>query len=80
MVLTGRTRTITMTITRIDMYTIYNTGDIVFRKPDGSVASVWTSDGLYASESGLAPINWLTKLIVEATRMAVIAIDKVLKY
>jgi hypothetical protein len=71
---------ITMTITiGNDMYTIYNTGDIVFRKPDGSTASVWTNDGLYADEYGMAPANWLTKLIVHATRLSVIAIDKFFK-
>lgn len=58
------------------MYTIYNTGDIVWRKPDGTVASVWTSDGLYSDEYGMVPVNWLTKLIVHATRLSVIAIDK----
>ena len=61
------------------MYTIYNTGDIIFWKPDGSVASVWTNDGLYCNDYGITPSNWLTKAIVQATRHAVIALNRVLK-
>lgn len=54
------------------MYTIYNTGDIIWWKPDGSVASVWTSDGLYFGEDGLIKSNWLTKTIVHAVRYVTI--------
>lgn len=66
------------------MYTIYNTGDVVFWKADETVALVLTNDGLYCAESanrtsGLAPINWLTKLIVQAARLCVIALDKIYK-
>lgn len=60
-------------------YTIYNTGDIVFWKPDGSTASVWSNDGLYANEYGLTPSNFVTKMIVHAVRHTVKAIDRALK-
>ena len=61
------------------MYTIYSTGDIVFWKPNGTVASVWTSDGLHCNEYGLASCNFLTKAIVHATRWTIITLDKILK-
>ena len=60
-------------------YTIYNTGDIIFWKPNGDVAHVWTSDGLYCSEGTFVQSNFLTKAIVHCTRYAVIAIDRFLK-
>lgn len=88
--MTARTPMITMTTTRIEMYTIYNvtcwrnnkavqSHDIVWLKPDGTVASVWTNDGTYWDEYGMAPSNFMTKAIVHLTRWAIVIIDKVLK-
>ncbi len=60
-------------------YTIYNTGDIIFWKPNGDVASVWTSDGLYVSDHHWIQSTFLTRGIVHITRRAIIAIDRFLK-
>jgi hypothetical protein len=60
-------------------YTIYNTGDIIFWKPNGEVAHVWTSDGLYCGEEHLQAANFLTKAIVHLTRWSVTLVDRILK-
>ncbi len=66
------------TITEMN-YTIYNTGDIVFWKPNGTVTHVWTDDGLHCGKGTLIHSNFLTKTIVHCTRYAIIALDRFLK-
>lgn len=73
------------------MYTIYNVRryqpkgghvdsyDVVWFKPDGTVASVWTGDGVHCGEFGLTESSLITKLIVRATCWSTVLIDKVLK-
>jgi hypothetical protein len=67
------------------MYTIYNvtrgqdkSHDVVWFKPDGTVASVWTGDGVHCGEFGLTQSNFITKTIVRATVFATVLIDKLL--
>lgn len=61
------------------MYTVYNTGDIVFFKLDGTVATVWTYDGLYSNEYRMALSNFITRAIVHTVRHTIITINRVLK-